>query len=634
MTMPLNAVSLYAFNERMIHSSARHVQFKLGLRCVILYMAGFIFFQPVQAQTDSTAVTRFFSDQSLSCTGSLGDPVVKITFGAGQNFGPALAPGITNMQYVSSLCPNDGEYTIVNSSGGCFGDSWHTIRDHTGDVNGYFMLINASYQPSDFYLQTVNGLCSGTTYRFSAYIMNVLRLQAFLPNITFSIEKADGTVLQSYNTGDLPNTSQPVYTEFGFFFTTPPGVQTVVLRMRNNSLGGIGNDLAIDDISFSPAGPQTSISVTGLTADTISFCKRSAQFQSSVENCFSLPEYQWQVSNNGGINWTDIPGATATNYTTPVLLPGSYLYRMTVAQAGNIGQSNCRVNSNNFLVRSLGSNPVLFDTTITRCPGGSFTLPWGPVVYATGTYSDTAQSINGCDSLVRRYRFRIQERSFQNLQETVCSGDFYQLPSGIRVYLPGNYVDTARTLLEQCDSIITNLRLDTLPRPGLSVSKSNDIGCRLGTAKLSVRGGLSYLWKPASSVNGQNLSDPIVSPANTTTYTVQGTSTNGCVSEDSIIVYVDRRAAGEIFALPTAFTPNGDGINDCFGAGFMGYTTEFSMIILDRWGNQLFKTSDPALCWDGKQAGADMPTGTYVYYVRARTICGPVLKRGTVLLLR
>ena len=47
------------------------------------------------------------------------------------------------------------------------------------------------------------------------------------------------------------------------------------------------------------------------------------------------------------------------------------------------------------------------------------------------------------------------------------------------------------------------------------------------------------------------------------------------------------------FALPTAFTPNGDGINDCFGAGFMGYTTEFSMIILDRWGNQLFKTSDP-----------------------------------------
>ena len=145
-------------------------------------------FQPVKAQTDSTAVTRFFSDQSLSCTGSLGDPVVKLLLGRGRISGPHWLRASPTCNTSVPFAPNDGEYTIVNSSGGCFGDSWHTIRDHTGDVNGYFMLINASYQPSDFYLQTVNGLCSGTTYRFSAYIMNVLRLQAFLPNITFPLK--------------------------------------------------------------------------------------------------------------------------------------------------------------------------------------------------------------------------------------------------------------------------------------------------------------------------------------------------------------------------------------------------------------------------------------------------------------
>ena len=203
--------------------------------CHSLY-GRFYFLSTCQGPNGQLQLLRAFSDQSLSCTGSLGDPVVKLLLGRGK-FRARTGSGHHQHAIRQFPLPNDGEYTMINSSGGCFGDSWHTIRDHTGDVNGYFMLINASYQPSDFYLQTVNGLCSGTTYRFSAYIMNVLRLQAFLPNITFSIEKRTVPVLQSYNTGDLPNASQPVYTEFGFFFTTPPGVQTVVLRMRNNSLG-------------------------------------------------------------------------------------------------------------------------------------------------------------------------------------------------------------------------------------------------------------------------------------------------------------------------------------------------------------------------------------------------------------
>ena len=67
------------------------------------------------------------------------------------------------MQYVAiRSCPEDGQYTIVHSAVGCYSPTWLNVqRDHTGDPNGYFMLVNASYQPSDFYVQTISRALSG-----------------------------------------------------------------------------------------------------------------------------------------------------------------------------------------------------------------------------------------------------------------------------------------------------------------------------------------------------------------------------------------------------------------------------------------------------------------------------------------
>src|SRR5450432_3376729 len=82
------------------------------------------------------------------CQGSLGDPVVNITFGSGTNPGPPLN-GLTNYTYFPADCPNDGNYTIANSTSGCFGGTWLSVsEDHTpGDINGYMMVVNASYNP-------------------------------------------------------------------------------------------------------------------------------------------------------------------------------------------------------------------------------------------------------------------------------------------------------------------------------------------------------------------------------------------------------------------------------------------------------------------------------------------------------
>ncbi|RYZ21921.1 MAG: gliding motility-associated C-terminal domain-containing protein, partial [Chitinophagaceae bacterium] len=199
-----------------------------------------------------------FCGRAQLCTGSLGDPIVRTTFGNGANPGPRLPSAALGYSYVANDCPNDGSYTLRNASNACFGSTWHTVAsDHTGDAGGYFMVVNASNNPGDFYVDTVRGLCSGTTYEFAAWVLNISRTNGcngtpIQPNITFRIERTNGTVLGTYNTGNIPPAPSPEWKQFGFFFTTTASVADVVVRMTNNAPGGCGNDLLLDDITFRP----------------------------------------------------------------------------------------------------------------------------------------------------------------------------------------------------------------------------------------------------------------------------------------------------------------------------------------------------------------------------------------------
>ena len=288
--------------------------------------------------------------EAQTCTGGLGDPIVDITFGSGAGFGGPLAAGITNMTYIANQCPSDGYYTIVSSTANCFGNTWLNVtQDHTGDPNGYFMLINASYQPSVFYTQTISGLCPGTSYQFAAWVLNMDNVQGLiLPNITFTILSTSGTVLQSYSTGNIPASASVNWVQYGFYFNTPANVTSVVLQMTNNASGGDGNDIALDDITFRAAGPTIQSAAAGYSSDSISLCQNDPTIltlSATVENCYATSAYQWQQSTDGGTTWAAIPGATSLSYLRQPSGTGVYEYRLTVAQAGNIGISSCEVAS-------------------------------------------------------------------------------------------------------------------------------------------------------------------------------------------------------------------------------------------------------------------------------------------------
>ena len=85
---------------------------------------------------------------------------------------------------------------------------------------------------------------------------------------------------------------------------------------------------------------------------------------------------------------------------------------------------------------------------------------------------------------------------------------------------------------------------------------------------------------------------------------------------------------------PTAFTPNGDNLNDTFTV-FGQYVTGFEMQIFNRWGELLFSTEDIQGGWDGTFRGMQMPEGTYTFIAHITDRTGRTFKRsGSVLLLR
>lgn len=288
--------------------------------------------------------SSIFDLSAQLCTGSLGDPVVKIDFGNGAASYSFTAPGY---RLTTGSCPNDGEYSITTFQSSC-GRQWHAVSaDRTG--GGAFMMVNASNTPGDFFLQTVTNLCPNTTYEFSAWILNVVNNPALIkPNLTFKVESTSGVVLNQYSTGDIGVFSQPTWEPYGFYFTTGPGTNTVVLRITNNAPGGGGNDLALDDIQFRPCGP-TLRSSAPLGFDTIRVCENnqvSVLYQASLSPGFTNPAYQWQSSVDTGRTWVDIPGANSLQYLRGLSTPGYFLYRLTVAENGSLGLSSCRIASN------------------------------------------------------------------------------------------------------------------------------------------------------------------------------------------------------------------------------------------------------------------------------------------------
>ncbi len=189
------------------------------------------------------------------------------------------------------------------------------------------------------------------------------------------------------------------------------------------------------------------------------------------------------------------------------------------------------------------------------------------------------------------------------------------------------------TVCDQTANLSTEVIV--LPVPNVQAFKQNDIDCIQSTARLNATGALTYTWSPAASLNNPNNAGPVASPVVTTLYTVEGTDASGCKNKDTVSVVVDFSIKNGLFLVPNAFTPNNDGLNDCFGIRHWGVLETVEFNIYNRWGELIFHTADASKCWDGKWKGREQNGGVFVYWIKAKSICGgDIFRKGTVVLIR
>ncbi len=133
------------------------------------------------------------------------------------------------------------------------------------------------------------------------------------------------------------------------------------------------------------------------------------------------------------------------------------------------------------------SPPILSNIFSDICPGSTYTLPSGNQVSAPGTYFDTLTSVTGCDSIIMTV-LSPSAPIQTNVDDTICQGSNYTLPSGLQVSNAGTYYDTL-TSAGGCDSVIvTNLFVSNI---NLTVA-STDIFCAgapMGTITVTATGG-------------------------------------------------------------------------------------------------------------------------------------------------
>jgi hypothetical protein len=202
----------------------------------------------------SLTINQTLFSQSNNCT--FKEPFLIIDFGVGKDVKDVNQSPLPKYNRVFDACPPDGNYSFVSQTSNCFNGDWHIFnQDHTStNKDGNMMLVNANESGGIFLNTTINGLKSKTTYQLLASLVNVCRIKGgcppLPPNITIKLITPEGRNVASFQTGLLSQTATPIWKTYSGIFTTPEDVTTLRLIMEDMTLGGCGNDFALDDIIF------------------------------------------------------------------------------------------------------------------------------------------------------------------------------------------------------------------------------------------------------------------------------------------------------------------------------------------------------------------------------------------------
>lgn len=194
---------------------------------------------------------------------------------------------------------------------------------------------------------------------------------------------------------------------------------------------------------------------------------------------------------------------------------------------------------------------------------------------------------------------------------------------------PGTYY---LQVTDSCNNVFRDTIIINPLEKSLNLSYQNTL-CLSDTAMIALDSRFQhYTWSPQQDGIIQNNVLKLF-PKISTSFQVSAQPFYGCTVSNTLFVKVE--ICPEYVYLPTAFTPNNDGLNDIFKPIVSGHIEQYKFLIYNRYGQQIFSSQKINEGWDGAINGMPQDAGAFTWVCFYKFRNGKkVLKKGSVILIR
>lgn len=356
--------------------------------------------------------------------------------------GPSLDEIPNHLAYVDAAVDVSygGDYTVVKHYDN--NSTWYNGGDHTFSDDrekGYFVIVNpdASKSQVTAFSTRLTNLCRGVTFRFSAWVANMMKKDASgsnqVPRIGVGVyETANPVTLVSPNAykemsvkcAELSDGSQSLgWEELEIEFTMNSDNSEAYFIVVMNAPEAMGWDFAIDDIKIEVKKPEVTINHDDIYYKdplTLSASFDNNGFFSDMSNV----QYTWEFSANGN-DFEEVASGTYSkdknySYTIPSFdrTKNNGYYRVRIGEKGNMTSEVCSL-TKDFEIREEKDK-----MKVTICKGDSKTMDDGTVInssqYQTGDVKTSA------DGKITYYITVKEPKTIKKNDEYLCLEEKYQ----------------------------------------------------------------------------------------------------------------------------------------------------------------------------------------------------------------
>jgi gliding motility-associated-like protein len=546
---------------------------------------------------------------------------------------PAIAPAIS--AFTDATCGNnDGSATATATGGtGAFTYAWAPSGGNAATANN---LAAGIYSVT---VTDANGCTATTTVSIANTGAPSVSTQSLLNVSCFGLTDGNATVAASGsgpftyswapsggNAATASNLGQGVYTvtvtdnggctALHTITITEPAQITGTITTVDATCGNSNGTASVTPTggtgpyTYLWSNSQTAQQLTGLPAGpyTVTITDANGCTSTAAANINNNGAPAIQVSAQS--NPTCFNGTNGTAQITASGGAGPYTYNW--APSGGTGSSASGLGAGTYTVTVTGSDGCTQTQTI------ALTAPTA-IVATTSSTPDDCSSGNGSAAL----SVSGGTPGYTLLWSTGSSNDT------ITGLASGSYTCTV-TDANGCTTVAT---VAVGASGSVTAGAGVDVTIQQGqSTQLNGTGGTSWSWTPAGSLDCPTCQNPNATPDVTTTYVLTVTDSLGCTDTDTVTVFVDIEC-GELF-LPTAFSPNGDGENDVYCVR-SNCIRSLQFEIYNRWGEKVFSTTDPDICWDGTWRDKPCEAAVFTYFIRGEMIDGtPIDGQGNITLVK